>query len=154
MGAIKAVGKRSAMLMQTRPRSACCNKPVCICKRPDCSVRDKSMPPNKRSTSILPGNLTVLRPVSERCLNQSSRTGPNGARNQMPPQPCESICSSCNDVMASFHVSRPFKSSAMHKTQGFRISCRHLLTRSPESVSSSGLRLRRWRRAKGAMVFK
>ena len=52
MGATKALGKFSAMLMQTTPWSACCSKPDCRCNLPDCRVADKSMPPNKRSISI------------------------------------------------------------------------------------------------------
>ena len=167
MGAMSDAGKRSAMLMQTTPWSACCSKPDCMCKLPVCKVRDKSMPPNSRSRSTLPGTLTVFKPKPIKALSHCSRTGPKGARNQMPPNPAGSICRSCNDVRASCQVSNSGASfdmasetSALCAFNSFckccdyaaKISCKLRLTRSPESVSSSGLRRRRCLRASGAMV--
>ena len=151
-GARRAGGRRSAMGKSTRPWSACCNKPAWVCSCPVCRVRARSMPPSRRSVSTEPGTLTIASPRLAKAPSQQSRTGPCGARRQMPPKPCGSSCSSCSVVSASVHRSKGVVSeldvaglSFMRAgpLQAASTSCKLRCTRAPESVSSNGLRRRR-----------
>ena len=92
---------RSAMGASKRDWSDCASKPAWVMGRPVFKVALKSKPPKRRSLSMLLGSRLTS---GRRCcsmVSHSSRTGPWGARSQMPRKPTGSICRAASAHSAS-----------------------------------------------------